>query len=937
MTVRDSARNAPGPIDSNHTLTPAAELMVEACRNYLMVNPESPKVPEVLSMLGSAYYTEKFFSSAREVYQQIVERHPEHHLADKAVELTAQSFYEEEDFDSAQIWYRKLRDRSADGIDREEATARIAESIFRMAELHEKSDRFGDAASEYERVSLEFPDSRIADISLLNAGLCYEKAEDWSRAVLAYQRLASRYPTSKHAPKGVFRTAKSLEHMGKWEQAAQTCLRLVAEYPSAPMVAAALYNAGYCFEEGHRPAEAAAVYEKLATAFPENPDAADVLFRAGELYGELKKWTAVTRVNKQFAARYGKDASRAVQAVCMVGIAFYMQEKEQEALAELREAVEVYSRLEDPSTTNSFYAAKAQFTIAEIFHERSNSVELKQPQSVYSRLLRKKSDLLHEAVEAYSRVVEFSVSEWTTRSIYKIGVAYEDFGLGVFRQERPNGLNIEKRAALELGIAKAVDQYFIEKALHYHEQNIKLAIREEIENDYVLGSQKKLTYLPYMAGSNYLSLVDMVYGTEPPTSIGGEFALIAKKLETLQQIAPFQERAIELFMKGLQLGSMYRQIDDFYEKCGSLITKTSHMVGDIYSAVVSIAREAPMPDQFDAYERFVYKTKLLKQIEQYEENAVTAYIKTARIAEAYEIKDKFVVAAGERIARTLFERGRCYDLLFLTAFHAPPFPGESSELEKEEYRARFEEIGLRFQDQAVAHYESILEYAEEGLAEGSYVTHAYVRLYQIAPEHYGRKIEKTVRKTITPGNRWRISTDTTDGWRELSYTDTAWSAPGDFPTGDDSLFPAEAFGADSNQTLFVRRSFFVPEQPLEAKLHIRATGRISISMNEKSVAEQDVSPDTMYTLPLVRGLRIGENILALSVAKNSSGRPTGIYPVVDFSIQSYEHLAQPPGYEEPFAREDVAFGTYTFPEIANFELPERTEPAIEQGEIDESD
>ncbi len=923
--------------DSLKTLSPAAELMVEACRNYLEVNPSSPKIPEVLSILGSAYYEEKFYSLARQTYQQILEQFPNNHLAYKSVELIAQSFYEEKDFESAQVWYRKLRDRSSEGIDREEATARIAESIFRMAELHEESKRFDEAAGEYERVSLEFPDSKIADVSLLNAGLCYEKAEDWSQAVLAYQRLVRRYPESKHAPRGVFRTAKSYENMKKWEQAARTYLQLVTDHPSAPMVAASLYNAGYCFEEAQRLSEAAAVYEQLATAFPNDSDAADVLFRAGELYGEMKNWEAVTRVNKQFSVRYGNDVDRAVQAVCMVGIAFYMQEKVEQALTELRKAIEVYSRLRSPSTTNSFYAAKAQFTIAEIFHERSNAIHLKQPKAAYARLLQRKSDLLREAVEAYSHVVELSVSEWTTRSIYQIGVAYEDFGLGVFRQERPDGMNVEKQLALELGIAQAVDQYFIDKALHYHEQNVKLGIREKIENEYILGSRKKLTYLPYMAGSNYLSLVDLAYGTETDATARGDFALIAKKLETLQQIAPFQERAIELFMKGLELGTMYEHLDDFYDKSGSLITKTSHMVGGIYSEVVDIARGAPIPDQFDAYERFVYKTKLLKQIEQYEENAVTAYIKTVRIAEAYEIRDTFVDAAADRIARTLFERGRCYDLLFLTAFHSPPFPNGTSEMEQEEYRARFEELGLRFQDQAIALYESILEYAEDGLTQGLYVTHAYVRLYQIAPEQYGEKSEKNVRKTITPGKKWRLSSDTTIDWRSISYADTSWRNPGASGPLRDSLFPAESFAIGANRPLFVRRTFYVPEQPQEAQLHVRATGPIDVSMNEQMIAKQDMSPDTTYTFPLVRGLRIGENALALAVRENSYGRVTTVYPVIDFTVQSFEYLPRPPGHDTPLPRNEVAFDTYTYPTITNFEIPKPAEPAGKQENGNELD
>ncbi len=59
--------------------------------------------------------------------------------------------------------------------------------------------------------------------------------------------------------------------------------------------------------------------------------------------------------------------------------------------------------------------------------------------------------------------------------------------------------------SLELGIAKAVEKYFVENALYYHELNVKLGIKEEFEDKYITQSRQKLTLLPYLAGENYLA------------------------------------------------------------------------------------------------------------------------------------------------------------------------------------------------------------------------------------------------------------------------------------------------------------------------------------------------------------------------------------------------------------------------------------------------
>ena len=85
---------------------------------------------------------------------------------------------------------------------------------------------------------------------------------------------------------------------------------------------------------------------------------------------------------------------------------------------------------------------------------------------------------------------------------------------------------------------------------------------------------------------------------------------------------------------------------------------------------------------FDAYERFIYQTKLLKQIEGYEDQALTNYLKAVKIAEAYKLDDPSVRDSQNSIAKLLFNKARCMDLLCETAFKRPPFPAGISEAEK---------------------------------------------------------------------------------------------------------------------------------------------------------------------------------------------------------------------------------------------------------------
>jgi len=922
-------------------ISPASRLMIKACENYLSINPNSTKTQEVLLIKASVLYNNKLMEESRAVYKVILDHEPKGPHVLEAVRMTAQSFYEEKRFDDAQSWYRKLKEIAGEGGDKQEAVVRIAESIFKLAESYEQQRRFKDAAVQYERVALEFTESKIADVSLFNAGLAYEKLAEWSKSILMYQRLLQKYLSSKLLVKAQFRTAKCYEKLLQWDNAGETYLRVTANYPQSDLAPVSLYNAGFSFENAGKSAAAAATFEKLAQLYPKSEEVADMLFKAGELYGKIKDWAGVTRVNIEFSRRFGDDVNRVIQAQCMIGVALYMQNKQTEALTQLQQTIATYSKLNTPSAVNKYYAAKAEFTIAEISLEGMNKIALTLPKETYKRQLNAKMDALDKATAHYSKVIGYQISEWTTRAVYQIGQAYEDFALGIFKQERQRNLPLDERLALELGIAKAVDEYCVAKASHFHEQNIKLGIKEKIEDKYILQSRKKITSLPLMAGENYLALVEIAQSAANAQKLDG-FALIAKKLEVLQKIAPFQERAINLFLKCLEMGSQYQETDEFYSRASALVTKLSFTVGETYADVAAIARDAPIPSAFDAYETFVYKTKLLKQIESYEDKALENYMRTVKIAEAYKIDDEYVKQTRLKIPALLFVRGRCYDLLCQSVVNDPPFPKNAGAAEKEEYQARFEEIALRFQENAFEIYKLILSYAKQNYAVGDFVTHAYVRMFQNDPKNYGIKKEKMEEKIISSGPEWKCNDDSLPGWNTLEYNDQTWypAHKGSAPNAVEITgFPAAVpipfwYGEGDPKTpqsykpaskLYLRRSFYCSQAPQKAVFYCVAIDQAEAYLNGKLLP-----PDTALSITWNRAqkwelagkMREGKNVVALAVSNNIK-MGYGVFPYLSYTSEGYDYAPQPPGASSPMDPDLVSEDKYVFPVVKNFPVSNR--------------
>jgi hypothetical protein len=307
-----------------------------------------------------------------------------------------------------------------------------------------------------------------------------------------------------------------------------------------------------------------------------------------------------------------------------------------------------------------------------------------------------------------------------------------------------------------------------------------------------------------------------------------------------------------------------------------------------------------------------------------------------KIGEAYAIDDEYIEKTKQSIPRMLFMRGRCYDLLCVNAFTNPPFPQNISEEEKEEFKGRFEEFGLKFQDQATEIYRLILKYAEQKYAAGEYVQHAYVRLYQLSREEYGEKVEAKQTRVITSGPQWKSSSHPAEGWNGLEYNDEQWSDVVKAARADTTLasgFPgmapppmqcgAHPLTGPAVKTFF-RRTFYTNELTHSAELLLAAAGPIHAFFNGEELRPADSSgtppaEGEPYRYDLQGKIRKGKNVLGVSL-DNTNGGNSEVYAYLEATVSALDYVPRPPGSDGPLDATAVAEGVYKFPFIKNFNL-----------------
>jgi hypothetical protein len=531
--------------------------------------------------------------------------------------------------------------------------------------------------------------------------------------------------------------------------------------------------------------------------------------------------------------------------------------------------------------------------------------------------------------------------EWTAKSIFKLGETYEQLGTALQKRERPKNLAYQKRVALEEGIASVVERYFVDNALKAHEQNVQFGIKNKYEDEWVNKSRRQLTRLPCMAGMNYSKLIKSM-GVSVMRNQAQEkdpMKMLQRKLVMLQDVAPFQDNAIKLYLRTLEMAAKYSINDKYKKKASAEVTQASYEVGNTYAGVVDVARSAPIPPNYDPYKKFFYKVHLLEEgLVEYENNAIEALYKNIKIAEAYDINDEWVIKSKEKITEILFKKSMCYEILAEQALRKSPIPQEASEEEAEEYRLQFEELGYKVQDMAYQIYRDIYEKGKKNITHGRYLDLSYLRLYMLFPDEIGAKVERDTVKYIRTGREWRYSGVLTRGWMNDKFDDSAWKSvkKGSIPDSVQILGATETlvpvWGGDFKNgkftflsDIYLRRVFDLNSRPEKVMMQYAATGDYDIFINGVLLISDSLEKSLVWNHCRKRDdfsnmLRKGKNSLSIYV-RNAPANAHGFFAALSYSDKIIVIMPKLPSQENPMTHNEVKALKINFPRIKNFKYP----------------
>lgn len=192
---------------------------IQAFNRYLQSEPEDP---------GRAVYFKGLATRALggnleaiEIWDGMIENYPDHDLWDDAWEQKAITQWSELEE------YRFAIDTLVEFVETDPANARAAELLFEAGEIAERFDLLPKAASLWDRVGREFPQSQQAYRALFLAGVTRYRLEEYAAAHETFERAEMASPDLEARSAAFFWRGKAAQALndtetarGLWEQAA---------------------------------------------------------------------------------------------------------------------------------------------------------------------------------------------------------------------------------------------------------------------------------------------------------------------------------------------------------------------------------------------------------------------------------------------------------------------------------------------------------------------------------------------------------------------------------------------------------------------------------------------------------------------------------------------------------------------------------------------
>jgi TolA-binding protein len=437
-------------------ITPAK--MTAAVLKFCDRFPQDPRVPDLLLKAAQLASREGDHASARQITQKLLETRPQGPNLYSAQKLIATDYFEQKEYAQAAQQLKTLLSNSG-GLkippkEQEELRTLLASSLYKQAELQKQKGMLLEAARGFLNIHAVTPHTEVAGNGLLDGSIL-------------------------------------LAHLGQDEEAVKGLQQFLGNYPRSPYLDQAREQLALLYEKQEKYQEAIQLYERLAASTPGGQDsqqAAEWSLVIARLSEKTRGWPKAYRTLLAAADGLPLNDERALEAL-------HRAAKVKQQMGDLKEVqalwdrvLDRYSKQANPTPRMAYIAAQAGFGLGEERLKQFMEVRLTTP---LEASLEKKRQLLKEAMDYYSRTVDFKVPEYITAATYKVGLLFEEFRNALLESERPGGLTAEQLEQYNFLLEEQAYP-FEDKAITAYETNVRRAQEGGLYDEWIQKSYQRL-------------------------------------------------------------------------------------------------------------------------------------------------------------------------------------------------------------------------------------------------------------------------------------------------------------------------------------------------------------------------------------------------------------------------------------------------------------
>jgi len=302
-------------INNNKTVE-AITILVDYTRTY----PDSARINEVLSLIGSLYKKNKEYSAALQYFGKVIKsKTASSDLKFRTQLEIADCFVSVDSPEKAITAFLEARKMAETSKDK-------AKSVFMAAEEAYRTNNFQQAIMYYQLIIEEYNDSSYTEHAYFYQGLAYEKEGKLNEAAIAFQTFLKNFPSSSLLPAVLFQYAAVLKQQTKNEEAATYFEKLVKLYPNSRNTLNATLLQSDCLTASGKTNDALKLLQEALKKYEKAELHPYVYSRLVNLLLLTGKNEEAIKIAKEFFAKYDKT-ELAPELICRLGD-FYKNSKD---------------------------------------------------------------------------------------------------------------------------------------------------------------------------------------------------------------------------------------------------------------------------------------------------------------------------------------------------------------------------------------------------------------------------------------------------------------------------------------------------------------------------------------------------------------------------------------------------------------------------------